>query len=84
MAFAITRRFDLTTEKLFTLSDQTRNIVSGLKEDLTVARFDKESDAQFDNLMAEYKALSPHFKYEIRGPSAETRSRAGFWRHAHG
>ena len=62
------KTFDLTTEKLFTLSDQTRNIVSGLHQDLTVARFDKESNVPFDNLMAEYKALSPHFKYEFVDP----------------
>jgi ABC-type uncharacterized transport system involved in gliding motility auxiliary subunit len=63
------KTFDLTTEKLFTLSDQTRNIVSNLKQDLTVARFDKTPNATFDDLMAEYKALSPHFKYQFVDPN---------------
>jgi ABC-type uncharacterized transport system involved in gliding motility auxiliary subunit len=62
------KTFDLTTEKLYTLSDQTRNIVSGLKQDLTVARFDKTPNTAFDDLMAEYKALSPHFKYQFVDP----------------
>jgi ABC-type uncharacterized transport system involved in gliding motility auxiliary subunit len=62
------KTFDLTTEKLYTLSDQTRTIVSGLKQDLTVARFDKAPNTAFDDLMAEYRALSPHFKYEFVDP----------------
>ena len=63
------KTFDLTTEKLYTLSDQTRNIVSGLKQDLTVARFDKAPNPAFDDLMAEYKTLSPHFKYQFVDPN---------------
>jgi ABC-type uncharacterized transport system involved in gliding motility auxiliary subunit len=63
------KTFDLTTEKLYTLSDQTRNIVSNLKQDLTAARFDKSPNAAFDDLMAEYKALSPHFKYQFVDPN---------------
>jgi ABC-type uncharacterized transport system involved in gliding motility auxiliary subunit len=62
------KTFDLTTEKLYTLSDQTRNIVSGLKQDLIVARFDKTPNTTFDDLMAEYKTLSPHFKYQFVDP----------------
>src|SRR5580704_8645581 len=63
------KTLDLTTEKLYTLSDQTRNIVSGLKQDLTVARFDKTPNNAFDDLMTEYKALSPHFKYQFVDPN---------------
>ena len=62
------KTFDLTTEKLYTLSDQTRNVVSGLKQDLTVARFDKTPNNAFDDLMAEYRVLSPHFKYQFVDP----------------
>jgi ABC-type uncharacterized transport system involved in gliding motility auxiliary subunit len=63
------KTFDLTTEKLYTLSDQTRNIVGNLKQDLTVARFDKAPNVAFDDLMAEYKRLSPHFKYQFVDPN---------------
>jgi ABC-type uncharacterized transport system involved in gliding motility auxiliary subunit len=62
------KRFDLTTEKLYTLSDQTRQIVSGLQKDVNVVRFAKSPDATFDDLMAEYKTLSPHFKYQTVDP----------------
>jgi ABC-type uncharacterized transport system involved in gliding motility auxiliary subunit len=62
------KRFDLTTEKLYTLSDQTRQIVSSLPKDLTVVRFAKTPDPGFDDLMTEYRALSPHFKSETVDP----------------
>ena len=62
------KRFDLTTEKLYTLSDQTRQIVSGLQKDVNVVRFAKTPDVTFDDLMAEYKTLSPHFKYQAVDP----------------
>src|SRR5450631_2381348 len=63
------KRFDLTTEKLYTLSEQTRQIVSSLPKDLTVVRFDKTASATFDDLMAEYKTLGPHFKYLTVDPN---------------
>ncbi len=62
------KRFDLTSEKLYTLSDQTRNIVKGLKQDVTVVRFDKTANPGFTDLMAEYKNLSPHFKFQNVDP----------------
>jgi ABC-type uncharacterized transport system involved in gliding motility auxiliary subunit len=62
------KRFDLTSEKLYTLSDQTRKIVRGLTQDVTIVRFAKLPDAQFDDLMTEYKNLSPHIKYENVDP----------------
>jgi ABC-type uncharacterized transport system involved in gliding motility auxiliary subunit len=62
------KRFDLTTEKLYTLSDQTRQIVSTLPKDLTVVRFDKKPDPGFDDLMSEYRALGPRFKSQTVDP----------------
>lgn len=62
------KRLDLTTEKLYTLSDQTRTIMKGLKKDVTVVRFGKTNDQTFDDLMAEYKHLSPHFKFQNVDP----------------
>ena len=62
------KRFDLTSEKLYTLSDQSSKIVSGLQQDLTVIRFDKKPDPGFDDLMGEYKAFSPHFKFQTVDP----------------
>jgi len=57
------KRFDLTEEKLHTLSDQSKRIVSGLQKDVTIVRFDKGLDPGLDDLMAEYQYASHHFKY---------------------
>ena len=62
------KRFDLTTEKLFTLSDQTQKIVRGLTQDINIVRFAKVSDPSFDDLMTEYKNLSSHIKYRMVDP----------------
>jgi ABC-type uncharacterized transport system involved in gliding motility auxiliary subunit len=63
------KRFDLTTEKLYTLSDQTRKVVGALKEDVTIVRFAKNQDAQLTDLMKEYKNVSPHIKFEDVDPT---------------
>src|SRR5271165_3019875 len=60
--------FDLTTEKLYTLSDQTKKIVGGLKTDVTVARFAKTPDARFDELMKEYRTLNSHVRFQNVDP----------------
>lgn len=62
-------RFDLTTEKLFTLSDQSKKVAGGLKEDVTVVRFAKDENAQLTDLMREYKNASPHIKFEDVDPN---------------
>ena len=62
------KRFDLTSERLFTLSDQTRNIVGGLSKDVTVVRFAKQADPAFADLMAEYTHLSSHVKFQTVDP----------------
>ncbi len=62
------KRFDLTTQKLFTLSDQTKKIVTGLKTDVNIVRFSKTPDPQFDDLMAEYRNVSSHVKYQSVDP----------------
>lgn len=66
--FQYKKTFDLTTEKLFTLSDQTKKIVGGLKTDVNVVRFAKTADPTFDALMPEYHSLSPHLKYQTVDP----------------
>src|SRR5579872_7431104 len=38
------KRFDWTTEKLYTLSDETDKVVKGLKQDVTIYRFAKTPD----------------------------------------
>src|SRR5579862_8162370 len=73
LGFRHSKRFDLTSEKIFSLSDQTRKVVGGLQQDVTVIRFARPSDAgpdaqHFDDLMVEYKHLSPHFKFQEVNP----------------
>jgi ABC-type uncharacterized transport system involved in gliding motility auxiliary subunit len=62
------KRFDLTTEKLYTLSDQTKQIVGGLQKDVTIAHFDKSPNAALDDQMAEYTSLSHHLKFQNIDP----------------
>jgi ABC-type uncharacterized transport system involved in gliding motility auxiliary subunit len=62
------KRYDLTSEKLYTLSDQTRKIVGGLKADVDVYSFAKTPDQSLNDLMAEYAGLSPHIHYQVVDP----------------
>jgi ABC-type uncharacterized transport system involved in gliding motility auxiliary subunit len=62
------KRYDLTSEKLYTLSDQTRKIVGGLKTDVDVYSFAKTPDQALNDLMAEYASLSPHIHYQVVDP----------------
>jgi len=63
------KRFDLTSEKLYTLSDQTKKIVGGLSQDIHIVRFAKTPDIQLNDLMTEYRNLSPHIKFENVDPT---------------
>jgi ABC-type uncharacterized transport system involved in gliding motility auxiliary subunit len=58
------KRFDLTTEKLYTLSDQTKKIVGGLRNNVTIVHFAKQPEPALDDLMGEYVNLGPHVKYQ--------------------
>jgi ABC-type uncharacterized transport system involved in gliding motility auxiliary subunit len=62
------KRIDLTTEKLFTLSDQTKQVVQGLKEDVNIIKFAKTADPQFTDLMGEYEGFSKHIKAQTVDP----------------
>ncbi len=62
------KRFDLTTEKLNTLSDQTKKVVVGLQKDVTIVHFDKAPNQALDDEMAEYTGLSRHLKFQNVDP----------------
>jgi ABC-type uncharacterized transport system involved in gliding motility auxiliary subunit len=68
LGFQYHKRFDLTTEKSFTLSDQTKKVVGGLTSDINVIRFSKTPDSNFEDLLTEYHNLSPHLKYQTVDP----------------
>jgi ABC-type uncharacterized transport system involved in gliding motility auxiliary subunit len=62
------KRFDLTEEKLHSLSDQTRQIVSGLDREIRVLEFSRAGSPQLADLVREYRALSRRFVYERIDP----------------
>jgi len=62
------KRIDLTTEQLYSLSDQTRKIVSSLNQDVEVMRFHKEEDQLLKDRMQEYRDLSRRVTYQLIDP----------------
>ena len=58
------KRIDLTTEKLYTLSDQTKKIVGGLKQDVDIIRFAKTPEQDISDQMREYTSFGSrlHFR----------------------
>ncbi|MFN0120522.1 MAG: GldG family protein [Blastocatellia bacterium] len=62
------KRFDLTSEGLYSLSDQTRKVVSGLKQDVKIIKFDKQDDPALRDTMQEFRDLSPKVSYERVDP----------------
>lgn len=65
-------RWDLTSNKLYSLSDQTEKLVSGLETEVEVIHFDKDPNPGLDDLMKEYVALNPSaLSYRKVDPQAE-------------
>ncbi len=62
------KRIDVTTEKLYSLSDQTRKVVSDLKKDVRVMLFDQDDQKGLGDQMKEYRNLSSHFTFERIDP----------------
>ena len=62
------KRVDLTTEKLYSLSDQTRKIASGLQKDVRIIKFDKRDDTELRDLVKEYRDASHRITYERVDP----------------
>ncbi|HXH86226.1 MAG TPA: GldG family protein [Nitrospira sp.] len=65
------KRFDLTSEKLYTLSNQTQKIVRGLQQDVNIVRFAKQRNQAVDDLLAEYRHLSSRIKFQDVDPDAK-------------
>ncbi len=63
-------RHDLTESKRFSLSDQTRNVVRGLEEDVTIIAFidPQRSSPELTDRLREYNMLSPRLKLETYDP----------------
>ena len=68
LGFQHKKRFDLTSEKLYTLSDQSKQIVGGLKQDVLIVRFSKTPDPRVDEFMGEYQNFGKHVKFQNVDP----------------
>jgi gliding motility-associatede transport system auxiliary component len=62
------KRFDWTSQKLYTLSGQTHKIVSGLTKDVDIIQFAKSPKSDFSDVMSEYSYLSPHIHFRVVDP----------------
>jgi len=64
-----TKRWDLTENKRYSLSDQTRKVVGGLQDDVSVTYFQRTMDMRGgQDRLQEYEALSPHLKVQFVDP----------------
>lgn len=68
LGYRHSKRFDLSEEKLYSLSDQTKQILSNLKQDVKIMHFDKQDDPVLRERVQEYKALSRRISYEFVDP----------------
>jgi ABC-type uncharacterized transport system involved in gliding motility auxiliary subunit len=62
------KRFDLTTNKLFSLSEQTIKVLKNLNADIRIIYFDQSETHSVRDLIREYEAQSPRLKYEYLDP----------------
>src|SRR5690242_15371417 len=68
LGFRHKRRVDLTSEKLYTLSDQSRRTVADLKKDVDIIRFSRTPDQTFKDLATEYTNSGTHVHYREVDP----------------
>jgi ABC-type uncharacterized transport system involved in gliding motility auxiliary subunit len=73
MANRYPKRFDVSKDKRFSLSDQTRKILLGLSSDLTLTYVQKNaaSAPTAKDVLREYQAASPKVKLEFVDPMKE-------------
>jgi ABC-type uncharacterized transport system involved in gliding motility auxiliary subunit len=63
--------FDLTKNKRFTLSDQTKKVLNALEQDVNVTAFftiEQGNRGTFEDLLRQYVRVSPRLKYEFVDP----------------
>jgi ABC-type uncharacterized transport system involved in gliding motility auxiliary subunit len=64
-----TKRFDLTKDQRYSLSDQTRKVVGALKDDVKITYFQRQRDmSRGEDRLKEYQALSDHLKVAFVDP----------------
>lgn len=66
------KTYDATSNKQYSLSQETAKIVKGLKQDATILYFDQSTRfAQARDLLDEYKALSPRVQVRYVDPNKD-------------
>jgi ABC-type uncharacterized transport system involved in gliding motility auxiliary subunit len=71
LVFRHTKRWDLTKGQRYSLSDQTRKILQGLKEDVTITYFQRSTApdiAAGQDRMKTFQAASPRLKVQFLDP----------------
>jgi ABC-type uncharacterized transport system involved in gliding motility auxiliary subunit len=64
-----TKRFDLTKDQRYSLSDQTRKVLAGLKDEVRITYFQRQRDmARGEDRLKEYTALSSKLKVDFVDP----------------
>ncbi|HEU0183897.1 MAG TPA: GldG family protein [Blastocatellia bacterium] len=61
------KRFDLTTEGLYSISEQTKKVAANLSKDVKVIYFNRD-ETPFSDLMREYKYAGSRISYERVDP----------------
>lgn len=62
------KRFDLTPEGIYTLSDQSKKILTGLQKDVRIIKFDKADDQTLSDEIAKFKTQTRRLTYERIDP----------------
>jgi gliding motility-associatede transport system auxiliary component len=71
LVFRHTKRWDLTKGQRYSLSDQTRKILQGLKDDVTVWYFQRSTAPEMSagqDRLKDFQAVSPRIKVEFVDP----------------
>jgi ABC-2 type transport system permease protein len=74
LAFRHYERFDWTSAGMYTLSDKSKSVLKGLKEDVTVYLFMSRNEPSFtdtDELLQRYKTASRHVVVQYVDPDRE-------------
>jgi hypothetical protein len=74
LAFRHYERFDWTSEGVYTLSDKSKSVIKGLKQEVTIYLFMSQNEGAFEDtneLLARYKDSSPHVKVRYVDPDRE-------------
>ena len=72
LANRYTKSYDATANKRYSLSDETKKVVDGLKQDATITYFNTSTHfAEGKDLLDEYKALSPKVRVKYVDPVKE-------------